>query len=104
MQVCQDIIEHLQTEQTVFVESSLEMRHGFSSTTWKRSIRAESVEVSNVTEIEESNAIKVKSQSYVDHIHQCEGYHPKYMLGTDPDDQSASLQGDPTVVRARKVL
>ena len=54
----------------------------------------QSVEISSVTEAEETKIVKVKSQRHVDHVLRCEGHRPQRVPATN--DQSASLQGDPT--------
>ena len=52
------------------------------------------VKVSNVIEAEES---KIKNQSHVDHICWCEEHYLLWVLVTEPDNQTASLQRDPVV-------
>ena len=50
-----------------------------------------SVEVSDLTEAEESNTVKIKSQSHVDHVLPCQRHRPQRVLATGPDDHSAAL-------------
>ena len=71
MQVCQDIIKHLQTEPEL-----LRSHHWWWDMdfwVWPRNQAPElSVKVSNIAEAEESKTVKIKSQSHVDHVLWCQ--------------------------------
>ena len=92
--------------QTSFEELSLVMRYFW---VWAGNKSPEQpVEISNVTEVEESKTVKVKSQSHFDRVLRLEGHRPQPVLATGPDDQSANLQGvcereEPSVVAGQIV-
>ena len=50
----------------------------------------------NVAETKESRIVEVKIQSHVDHSLQCNEHRLQWDIATEPDNQSANLQGDPT--------
>ena len=51
------------------------------------------MEVSDVTDGLESKIVKVKSQTHVDYVLQCEEHSPQRVLATESNDQSVRLQG-----------
>ena len=80
--------------QTCFIESSLVMRHGFLSMTWKPCSQRKSL----MSQTTESKTVK----SLVDHNIWWKRHHPLLVLATGLDNQSVNLQ-DPVVYALHSV-
>ena len=87
IQVCQDIIKHLQTEANLLCR----VITGDKKRTWVLARKQVPVEVWH--HWGQRKTVKVNSQSHVDHVLWCERNCPQRVLAAGPDDQSTSWQG-----------
>ena len=85
MRECQELIDCHQMEQDLLRRVTSGDGKGIFLAKLGNQAPAESVEVSDNTEAEES-------QSHVDHVLRCERHRPQRIVATGPDNQSASLQ------------
>ena len=96
MQMCQDIIEHLQNEPDLLRRVILVMRRGFLSTNWKPSARALSERVQCHWGQRMQDSQSQKSKSCFSHSSMWEALST-VIFATRLDNQAASLQRDPAV-------